>query len=377
MRKIRVGITMSIDPSESLFTNGIRQNIIILRELYEKCPNVEKAYIINTSGKSLPNDPSLPLYEFLPYIIDLKEVEDKCDLVITAHGSLFVDEYRHFAKKGIRIVKHMLGPSLSMFTENILFKSNDSAYNLYERNSDTVSAIWFSKHFFNDRYFFESIYNCPTKIAPYVWDPRFIEKSKEEYEKATGIDVLYHLRQTSKRKLGSFEPNLNMVKNCVLPIVIAERFYKRHPELVENMFVFNTETVKQKKDLIQFVSGLDINKNKRISFEGGMSIIKALAKYVDIVISHQNGCELNYLYLDAAWLGYPIVHNSFMMRDIGFYYEKNDAEAAAQILFDIAQNFDGNHEEYLLKSRKKAEEYMITNQEHIDNYTLLIEEAMS
>jgi hypothetical protein len=377
MRKIRIGITMSIDPKESLFTNGIRQNIIILRELYEKCPNVEKAYIINTSGKVLPSDPSLPLYEFLPYIIDLKEADSKCDLIITAHGSLFIDEYKHFNKKGIRIVKHMLGPSLSMFTENILFKPNDKAFNLYERNSGTVSAIWFSKHFFDDRYFFESIYECPTKIAPYVWDPRFIEKSKEEYEKTTGKAVLYSPKNKTRKNLGSFEPNLNIVKNCVLPIVIAERFYRHHPQLLENMFVFNTEIVRQKKDLVQFVNGLNINIDRRISFEGGLGIIKALANYIDVVLSHQNGCELNYLYLDAAWLGYPVIHNSSMMSNIGFYYPKNNAEAATQILFEVFQDFDNNYEEYLASSRKKAEEYLITNQEHINNYTLLIEEAMS
>jgi hypothetical protein len=264
-----------------------------------------------------------------------------------------------------------------MFTENILFKPNDKAYNLYERNSGTVSAIWFSKHFFQDRYFFETIYECPTKIAPYVWDPRFIEKSKDDYEKATGKHVLYNPKNEKRRKMGSFEPNLNIVKNCVLPVVIAERFYRRHPELVENMFIFNTEIVKQKKDLIQLVNGLNINKDKRISFEGGLSIVKALTNYVDIVVSHQNGCELNYLYLDAAWLGYPVVHNSHMMRDIGFYYPNNDAEIACQVLFDVVNNFDNNYEEYLLKSRKKAEEYMITNQKHIDDYTILIEEAMA
>ena len=43
-RKIRIGITVLIDkPSDSLFTNGIRQNVITLRDVYEKCRNVEAA----------------------------------------------------------------------------------------------------------------------------------------------------------------------------------------------------------------------------------------------------------------------------------------------------------------------------------------------
>lgn len=376
MRKIRIGITMSVDPQESLFSNGIRQNIIILRELFEKCSNVERAYIINTSGKQLPSDPSLPLYPFLPYIIDLNEVKGKCDLVITAHGSLFVEEYRDFVKNGIKIVKHMLGPSLSMFNETVLFKDNDKAQNLFDRNSGTVSAIWFSKHFFGDRYFFETVYEAPTMIAPYVWDPRFIENSIKQYEQKNNRSPLYQPSGKTEKRLSCFEPNLNIVKNSTMAVIITERFYRQYPQLLDNSYIFNADRIKTKTDFIHFVKNLNCNRDGKISFEGGMSIVNALAKYTDIVIAHQNGCELNYLYLDAAWMGYPILHNSQMMREVGFYYEKNDAEMASQTLHSIARDFDGSFDSYRKKSRRASEEYLITNETNIREYERLIGEVV-
>ena len=78
-------------------------------------------------------------------------------------------------------------------------------------------------------------------------------------------------------------------------------------------------------------------------------------QYTDIVLSHQTGNALNYLYLDAAWLGYPVLHNSDMMKNIGFYYLKNDVDSAVEQLANIIENFDKTHEEYLKKSLEMFE----------------------
>jgi Protein of unknown function (DUF2827) len=375
MKKINIGITLSIDPKESIFSNGIRQNILILRELYEKCENVENAYIVNTSGKQIPDDPSLPLYNFRDLIIDVKDIKKYCNVVVVAHGTLFLKEYEELASSGIKIVKLILGPTVSLFNEHILFKGNDQYYGIFNRNKN-VNKVWMSAHYFRDRYFFETIYGCEAKVAPYVWDPRFIEKSCDDYEKSNNKTAYYQPNGTNKKRILNFEPNLNMVKTSTQSLVVVERFFRQHPELVADSYFFNSATVKEKKDFIDFVKNLDIYQSKKLSFEGGMSIVPALAKYGDIVVANQNQNELNYLYLDAAWLGYPILHNSEMMKEIGFYYENNNAQQASEILYNICQNFDKNYKKYKEESREKAKKYMITNEEHIKEYSKLINELM-
>ena len=42
------------------------------------------------------------------HIIELKEVEEKCDLIVVAHGSLIIHEYKYFINKGKKIVKLLL-----------------------------------------------------------------------------------------------------------------------------------------------------------------------------------------------------------------------------------------------------------------------------
>lgn len=376
MKKINIGITLSIDPTESLFSNGIRQNILILRELYEKCEGVEKAYIINTSGKSIPDDPALPLYPFRDVIIDIKDTKKYCNFVVVAHGSLLIKEYQELAASGVKITKLILGPSVSIFNEGVLFKNNNEQQGTFTRNSGTVSKIWLSAHYFRDRYFFETLYDCEAKIAPYVWDSRFIEKSNQDYMATHGKSCEYAPSGKQEKRILNFEPNLNMVKTSTQSIVALERFYRQSPEYVGECYFFNTNIIKQKKDFIDFVKNLDIYKSGKASFEGGIGIVNALGKYGDIVIASQNQNELNYLYLDAAWMGYPVLHNSSMMKDIGYYYEGNNAQQASEILLDICQNFDSQHEQYKEESRQKASKYMITNEEHIKEYTKLIHEVM-
>lgn len=376
MKKINIGITLSIDPNESLFTNGIRQNIIILRELYEKCDGVENSYIINTSGKQIPDDPSLPLYPFRNHIIDLKDVKKYCNLVVVAHGSLLISEYRELVASGIKITKLILGPTVSIFNEGVLFKDNNNQQGLFARNKGTVSNIWMSEHYFKDRYFFETIYDTEAVVAPYVWDPRFIEASALSFEKANNQKVIYKPSGKKEKRILNFEPNLNMVKTSTFSLVLLERFYRKHPEYVGDSYFFNSGYIKSKRDFIDFVKDLDVYGSKKLSFEGGINIISALAKYGDIIIANQNQNELNYLYLDASWLGYPILHNSKMMKDIGYYYEENNAEKGSKVLYDICKTFDNKHEQYLKESREKAKKYLIADKKNIENYTKLIHRAM-
>ena len=376
-RKTRIGITINVsDPYESLFTNGIRQNIIILRELYEKCENVEKAYIVNVAGNQIPREANCPLSQYAEHFISISEVKEKCDLLVVCHGSLHDYEYADFAKSGIKIVKQVLGAQQSIFTETVLFKDNDKAFGIYKKNNH-VKKIWISEHFYDrEKYFHEALYDCEVVIAPYVWDPRFIEEYAKLQNKLNNTDSFYKASNTKEKRLGVFEPNINYVKNAMIPTLITQKFYKKYPELLKHSYIFNTKNLRTKKDFIDFCKDLEAHKDKKLSFQDSYSIMYCLGNFVDVVLSHQDGCALNYLYLDAAWFGYPVVHNSHLLKQLGWYYPENNVDIAVEHLKDIAENFDNSHKEYLEKSRKFIKKFMINNKKNIAGYTKLIEEAM-
>lgn len=156
-RKIKIGITVLVDkPADSLFTNGIRQNVITLRDVYEKCRNVEAAYIINTANNvEIKEDTDGSWKEYAKHIITLEQAKEKCDLIVIGQGSISRDKYRDFKALGKKIVKQIMGAELSVFNETVLFKPNEEARNIYLKNNGTVSAVWLSPHFFErDRYLF-------------------------------------------------------------------------------------------------------------------------------------------------------------------------------------------------------------------------------
>lgn len=377
MRKIRIGITINIsNPKESIFSNGIRQNIIILRELFEKCNNVEKAYIVNVTDVKIDPNSDSPLAAYANHIIQLKEIEGKCDLLVVCHGSLLPEEYSKFASSGIRIVKLALGAQQSIFTETVLFKPNEQAFGIYTRNKH-VKNIWISPHFYdNEKYFHETLFDCEVLKAPYVWDPRFIEAHAKIQSTTENINCLYKPSGEKTKRIGTFEPNINYVKNSIVPIIISEKFYRKHPELLKFSYIYNTKELRTKKDFVQFCKDLDSHKNGKLFFQDSFAILHALPRFVDILLSHQDGCALNYLYLDAAWFGYPVVHNSHFMKDLGWYYPEYNVDMAVEHIKNISESFDSNYQEYLFKSRKYAEKYFITNKKNIKGFETLIEGAM-
>lgn len=383
-RRVRIGITVYIDkPEESMFVNGIRQNVIVLRDLFEKCRNVSEAYIVNTATNvNVTPEHQTGWGPYAKWTISMQEAADKCDMIVMGPGSLTIDAHHELVRRGIVLTKQIMGSELSVFNETVLFRDNSAARNLNGRNTGTVKSVWISPHFFeSDRYFFETQYDCEAVVGPYVWDPRFIQ---HYIDIAKLVDPnesgLYKPSGKIQKRISTMEPNINMVKTSTVPIIIGERLYRKYPETLEKLNVFCGDIIKQKTDMIKFVKDLDINRARKIFFEARYPIVWTLLKHTDIVLCHQNQCELNYLYLDAAWMGFPVVHNSIAMRDLGWYYPGNDAETAAQLLQHIAHNFDSeNHQnsEYVRKSRGFAYRYMIDNPENIRAYEKLIDHAIN
>jgi hypothetical protein len=377
--KANIGITIKIsDPAtDTLFSNGIRQNVILLQEMYEKCKNINKSYIINTSKVDPKLYKGTTWEKYSQNIISTQEAEKKCDLIVICHGGMDLDTINRFKKNNKKFIKQILGAELSIFNETVLFKPDP--YGIYKSSSYT-DAAWVSPHFYErDKGFLEARYRCPVYEAPYIWDSRFIEGHVELHKKSNPNNDCKYSPKSDKKRISVVEPNLNMVKTSTVPIIISELFFRKNPEAVQKVSIFGGERIKTKKDVVDFVVDLDVSRAKKIFFESRYPIVWTLNAHTDILLSHQSGCELNYAYLDAAWLGYPVVHNSPMMKDLGWYYPENNHVIAIEHLEYIVRNFDSlefPNERYLQRSREFAKKYTIDNPKNIKGYEILIDKVL-
>ena len=85
---------------------------------------------------------------------------------------------------------------------------------------------------------------------------------------------------------------------------------------------------------------------------------------------------LNYIYLEALYLGIPFVHNSEFFKDSGYFYEGFDiVEGSKQLKKAIEE--DGNFSEsYKENAKKMIWKYSPENPKNILGYTALINDIL-
>jgi hypothetical protein len=370
MKKINIGITVLIkEPTESLFTNGIKQNAISIRETLKEVGTVNEVYYINL-GKQKDYSQS-PWGKYSDYIINFEDSLNKIDLIVCVCAGLPEDYAKIAHKKGIKLVHHIMGNEYYAFSESVVFKEEKESIIQREKYYDQV---WISPHLFeSNKDLFEILYDCPAYVGPYVWTPAFLEGHVEGLKKKDGVLGVYRPSGKKEKRISVFEPNISMVKNCITPIIASEKAFKKNASLIDSVNLFGASVLKKKKILVDFVKNLEIYKNNKIFFEDRYPIAWSLFKHTDIVFSHQLDCGLNYLYLDAAWLGYPVVHNSPYMKELGLYYPDHDAEVAARNIISFAETFDDVYENYYNSSREYAKRYFPTHPDNVSGYKKLIQ----
>lgn len=377
MRKLKIGVTVHInDPKDSFWTNGIKQNTVTLRKMFSLLPNVGEVKYINF-GKLTEFEGS-SWEQFKDHIITPSEALAifKPDVVVTAQITPHKQWSEEAKRQKVKIVKHVMGNEYEIFSEQVLFQYDGIPQTNFYGKREYYDATWISPHFFEqNKDLMEVVSDSPSSIGPYVWDPIFIEKSAKDMAKTLKRETDIYLPSDKKgKRICTFEPNINLVKTCITPVLAMERMYRKQPDLIEKCKVFGTQKIKQKNIFIEFIRDLSVYSNKKMTVEGRFPMALCLFEYTDIVIAHQRNLDLNYAYFDAAWLGYPIVHNSKTLSGLGYYYDGWDADMASDVLIEVAREHDLSKDKYLKESREYISRFLPEDPGNIETYANLFED---
>ena len=91
-----------------------------------------------------------------------------------------------------------------------------------------------------------------------------------------------------------------------------------------------------------------------------------------LVITNQILCELNYLYLETLYLSLPLLHNSKMIKQYGYYYNDFDICMASNKIKHILQNHYINRKSYDELNKKLFKELSPTSLKNINSYKILL-----
>lgn len=371
---MKIGITLALkENNESIWTNGIKQNVLILTRMLKLSPKNHEVCILNTVNLDWSKKPNylddIDIYNFNEKFMDM-------DLIIVMGSQIHDDDIKRFKESGDKkVVSYKCGNNYIIHVEDTLFKEDKNSQ--YEKEYD---EIWYiPQQHENNHGYYHTLYRTNSLVVPFLWDSKYLDESLKDVDNSFvrgsfKKDSKYNPNK-EKKVIGVMEPNLNVIKYGLIPAMVTEESYRTEigRNKIEKLMLTNANKLGKNKNFMSIIKTFDLYNDKKITAEARYQTSYIVSQYFDIVVSHQIMNPLNYLYLDVAYMGYPVLHNAYMCKDIGYYYEGSSTVDGAKMLNWILENHDNNITEYNEKTKKVLERYSINNPILIDTYDKLIE----
>ena len=370
---LRIGITIGLHhEAETLWNNGIKQNAVFLAEALKHCPNVASVVLVNTTAIAITA--ALPWDQTRWPTRSFEQAKDGLDVLIELGGQISAEQTDYLKQRGTRLVSYCCGFEYVHAMESILFDKPMWGQNLFiNQRYDDIWMVPQVDHI--SRSYFETLRRQQARPVPFVWSPVFLEQLSAPLP-AGG--VCQPRRAGEPKRLTVMEPNLNVVKFCLYPILIAETAYRATPQAIERLQVTNALRIAtESAEFISLMHHLDLVREHKAVFLGRHDTPTFLAENTDVVISHQLENPLNYFYLEVCWQGYPLVHNAHLVSDLGYYYAGNDVQAGAQCLQQALGLQPRDAQQYRQSQRERIGRFLPEHAEVTRGYSELLQQLMS
>jgi len=387
MENLKIGITIGLkNPEmdaennpihESIWTNGMKINILTLAKMLMKSERKHEIYLLNTI------DVDVELVKGAKYLKDVNfcSFEEKyleMDILICMGTQVEKRYLRKFKSQGPekKVIAYRCGNNYVIAMEEILFKDGKKSFE-YETEFD---EMWYVPQQHDTNYgYYHTLHRTEPIAVPFIWDQSYLVESLIEVEKsfqAGNFKKSFKYDQgKAKKVIGVMEPNLNIVKFCLIPSMIAEESYRTPigKEKIEKLLLTNSLEVGKHGGFASMIATFDLYKGGKVQVDSRYQTAYVLTQFIDVLVCHQILNPLNYLYLDAAYMGYPVLHNAPMCKDLGYYYEGSDTVEGAKMLNWILDYHDDNVSEYAARNAKALWRYSVNNPEVTGAYDSLID----
>lgn len=341
----RIGI---VTAETGLFSNGTVQNAYFIYMVYTK---------LGYKCDLLCWNPSYTTLDYKDIRIKLiTEDETKFKpshykLLITVGAGITEPIYKQCKKHKVYVAGFICGNLLCMNVEKwILDKPALTAIG----KERPIDGLWIIGAFEFMKTYVELMRGAKARMVPHLWSPCLLEDHTVNKFKKSVSDLIYNPapRNTKKIDIIILEPNINFVKTALVPVMAAEKFHIDNPNLLNQVFVFNFPM--QSKDAAHIVNNLTI-KDKVRKFTS-LHIAEILLHFnkgdaMPIFVSHQMYTHWNYLYYELMYYGYPLIHNSNLLKDYCYQYNEFDIATCSDKIKEAALHHNENFTKQLETNR--------------------------
>jgi len=365
--RLRVGVSIYVRKGEqSLWENGIYQNCLFLVMLLLKAPNVAETYLVSGGGDGDAADAQRFMADSPVPIIDMAAAANKLDVMIEMSAQLSRDWAVNFRERGGKIVTMRVGNDYVIDIERMIFNKQHGLLIA----GTPYDEIWtLAEYERSCMHYFGSAMRAPVQLMQHLWSPGVIDRAAATLPNG---ETFGYKPGRKKWRLGIFEPNICMVKTSHLPMLLIDMAHRANPRAIELMRVYNSYHMKDHVTFVGFANSLDIVRHGLAVFEGRFPVYQCLSSQVDAVVCHQWENGQNYLYYEALYGGYPLVHNSTFIGDCGYFYPGFDCEEGGLALLQAFSQHDADLANY----RERARTFLRTLAPENENNVRAYNEAL-
>jgi len=381
IKDTKIGITLNLpDDIKGLFSNGIRQNVLFLGELMNNigydCYFIisDKNYNEEVVSKLMYSNKFKNIKYSRIFTIDF-------DLIIMMGFEIDVPIMKQLKYMKTKTIAYLCGNSYFIDTEKILYsqhKLRDSGKYLHKNDFIIYDQIWSIPQMTNtNRYYWQTLYRTQCIEVPFIWSPSAITMAMLTENKSYD-NFSYKSNINTDKKIAIFEPNISIMKWALPSLLVCENAYRLNNENIKQVFVNNISDLKPGINdfnidaFNKIVNNLDLCSDKKISIESRYNTLSFMSDYANIAVSHQWENNLNYIYFDLAWMGWPIIHNAALCKDIGYYYPEFNYEEGGNQLHTAIKDHNANSATYLDNNRSAIQRFLTTDVELQNKYIKLV-----
>lgn len=326
------------DVERRIFSNGLNQHVFMYIDIIEKKLGYDYVLVTNSSKKFKGTTKH-------PHCCFNRD-ESYANFDILVSLGLHSSSRKHKIMKimGIPSVYVRLGNDFCLDMYNF-FKNPGEVTSKYTtvNIANSYDETWISDHFAYSLAYYKYLTDGDVFVLPYFWSSDFVTLNKKDVLPVARGNVC----------LGVFESNYCNGKNAIMPTVIA----KAAEEYCKSISIFGLKQHDKKEWYKVFTSraGAKCSFFHRHPFQEAVCKEKGVA---NVVVSWVDDWDLNFLHFECFHLGIPLVHNSKMLKEYGFYYEANDvAQAVAHIRRLNENGFD--RDAYILHNQRAITKFSI------------------
>ena len=343
---MKIGITCStivFPDNNRIFSNGHHFNVLLWYHFFEKC-GFQVIFVSDkeNTGTVTYGGNSYNIVNYTKFWDNNEElvIQSNLDCLFSA-GLIDGGLCKLMKKHNIYIIYSMMGNEYVLDIDTIIYDKN---YNNAVPERNLFDEIWISPHFeysieyYKIRYGMDNIH-----VGPYIWADYLIKgKPHSIYNRGDKLNVAI------------CEPNLSDKKNSMISICICEK----GESYIEKMRCFNTNDLRENKYFVSFASSLTIHKKGKALFNNRI-IIPEILNTCNCVVSTTQEWDLNYVFLECFYLGIPLIHNSKMLQEYGYYFPDLDISKGVEQMEKVVNTHDTKL--YIEKHKPLLHKYSMEN----------------